>query len=63
MVDGGYFEKKSRKKTCVRDILRAVGMITFKFDVVVLWVFLMIWLPFGKNPQKQDGRRRIFWKK
>ena len=53
MADRGYFEKMAAQKACGREILWNVGWIAFKFDVVVLWVFLMIWLTFGKNPLKK----------
>ena len=52
MADGGYFKKMDAQKACGRDILWAVGRIAFKFDVVVLWVFRMIWSTFGKNSRK-----------
>ena len=48
----GTFSKNCRPKTCGRYILWTVGWIAFKFDVVALWVFLMIWLNFGENPLK-----------
>ena len=32
------------KKACECDILGIIGWITFIFDMVVLYVFLMIWL-------------------
>ena len=49
MADRGHFEKMADQKVCGRDILWTISWITFKFDVVVLWVSLMIWLTFGKN--------------
>ena len=52
MADRGYFEKMAAQKACGRDILWNVGWIAFKLDVVVLWVFLVIWLTFRKNPLK-----------
>ena len=52
MADRGYFKKMATQKTCGRDILWNVGWIAFKFAVVVIWVFVMIWLTFGKNPLK-----------
>ena len=49
MADGGHFEKMSAQKACERDIIWTVGWIAFKFDVMVRWLFRMIWLPFGKK--------------
>ena len=43
------FFKMAAQKACGHDILWTFGSITFIFDVVILWVFLMIWLTFGKN--------------
>ena len=37
---------------CGLDILWTVGWIAFNLDVVVLWVFLMIWLTFGEEFMK-----------
>ena len=42
IANGGYFEKIAAPKACGRDILWTVVWITFTFDVVVRWVFLMI---------------------
>ena len=46
------FSKMAAWKVCRHDILITVEWIPFKFDVVVLWVVLMIWLPFGKKSLK-----------
>ena len=62
MADRGYLKNMAAQKVCGRDILWNVGWIAFKFDVVVLGVFLMIWITFEKNSLKQDGRWRTFWK-
>ena len=45
MVDGGH-------KVCGRDVLWTVSEIAFKFDAMVLWAFLMIWLAFVNNSLK-----------
>ena len=50
MADGKHFAKMADQKTCGRDILWNLAWIACKFDLVVLWVFLMIRLTFGENP-------------
>ena len=62
MADGGHFEKLAAQKACGRDILWTVGWIAFKFNAVVLLVFLMIWFTFGKNPLKTRCREDILKK-
>ena len=49
MADGGHFEKMSAQKACGRDIIWTVVWIGFKFDVVVRWLFRMIWLTFWEK--------------
>ena len=63
MANGGHFENMVTPKDCGRDILRTFGWISLKFDVVVLWVFLMIWLTFGENPLKTRWLTEDIWKK
>ena len=42
MADGEHFKQMAPKKAFVSDILLTIGYIAFKFDVLVLRVFLMI---------------------
>ena len=49
MASGGHFEKMAAKKACGHDILWIVGWISLKFDVMVVWVFPMIWLTIEKK--------------
>ena len=55
--------KIAAEKACGHDILLTIEEIAFQLYRVVLWVFLMIWLTFGKNPLKRRWRTEDILKK
>ena len=59
MADGGYFEKMADQKACGCVISWTIGWIAFKLDAVVLWILLMIWLPFCKMADAGHFEKKI----